>query len=231
MPNSPSIQEHTKVNENSPQPQSLQTPDWTGHYKGFIPCNACEKKLFSIQLHPDQTYTLQEIQFFKRKSKQKQSFGVFNFDPHDSSLIQLTEDKSHKKRYLRWHDQFLEIQDQHQNRHKDFEKYQIPKIQNIEVNNALKNVDIQADLFKTEKILANEVESTKLTYFFEINNQSDRALKIRDSDIVLVDENNNEYQATIDNSPVPPIQPNKTDYQLVSFIHAESAPPLYIKIK
>ncbi|MFH7806190.1 copper resistance protein NlpE N-terminal domain-containing protein [Acinetobacter sp. BSP-53] len=230
-PNSPLIQDHAKTNDHLSKPQNLKTPNWTGHYKVFIPCKACEKKLFSIQLHPNQTYTLKEIQFFKQKTKQKQSSGTFSFDPQNSRLIQLTEDKSNKMRYLSWHDQFLELRDRHKNQRKDFEKYQIPKIQKIEVNNALKHVDIQADLFKTEKIRSNKIESTKLTYFFEINNHSDRALKIRDSDIVLVDDKNNEYPASIDNSPVPPIQPNKTNYHLVSFIHSESSPRLYIKIK
>ena len=114
-PNSPLIQDHTKTNDHLSKPQNQQIPDWTGHYKGFIPCKACEKKLFSIQLHPNQTYTLKEIQFFKQKTRQKQSSGTFSFDPQNSRLIQLTENKSNKIRYLSWHDQFLELRDQVRN--------------------------------------------------------------------------------------------------------------------
>ena len=138
------------------------------------------------------------------------------------------EDKTHKIHYIALHDQFIELLDQNKNRFENFEKYQIPKVQDIEVNNALKHVSIQADLFKIEKINLNSVENTKLTYLFEINNHSDRVLKLRDNDIILVDEKNNEHISTIENSL---IAPNKTRYELVSFVYPNPSPPTYIKIK
>ena len=229
--NTSSIKQDVKQNQQSPAPIQTEMPDWLGHYKAFVPCHACEKQLISLQLNQNKTYTLKEVQFFKQKLQQKESSGTFHFNAQNSNLIQLIEDKTHKTRYISLHDQFIELLDQNKNRFENFEKYQIPKVHNIEVNNALKHVDIRADLFKIEKIKLNSLENTKLTYLFEINNHSERPLKLRDSDIVLVDEKNIEHISTIKNSLVTPIQANKTQYELITFIYPESYPPAYIKIK
>ena len=222
-----SIKEDADLHQ--PSLKAMQTQaDWLGHYKAFIPCHSCEKKLISLQLNQNKSYTLKEVQFFKQKQRQKESSGTFHFNAQNSNLIQLIEDKTHKIHYIALHDQFIELLDQNKNRFENFEKYQIPKVQDIEVNNALKHVSIQADLFKIEKINLNSVENTKLTYLFEINNHSDRVLKLRDNDIVLVDEKNNEHISTIENSL---IAPNKTRYELVSFVYPNLSPPTYIKIK
>lgn len=223
-----SIKEDADLHQQSLRAMQTQTPDWLGHYKAFIPCHSCEKKLISLQLNQNKSYTLKEVQFFKQKQRQKESSGTFHFNAQNSNLIQLIEDKTHKIHYIALHDQFIELLDQNKNRFENFEKYQIPKVQLIEVNNALKHVSIQADLFKIEKINLNSVENTKLTYLFEINNHSDRVLKLRDNDIVLVDEKNNEHISTIENSL---IAPNKTRYELVSFVYPNPSPPTYIKIK
>ena len=223
-----SIKEDADLHQQSLRAMQTQTPDWLGHYKAFVPCHSCEKKLISLQLNQNKSYTLKEVQFFKQKQRQKESSGTFHFNAQNSNLIQLIEDKTHKIHYIALHDQFIELLDQNKNRFENFEKYQIPKVQLIEVNNALKHVSIQADLFKIEKINLNSVENTKLTYLFEINNHSDRVLKLRDNDIVLVDEKNNEHISTIENSL---IAPNKTRYELVSFVYPNPSPPTYIKIK
>lgn len=223
-----SIKENTAPHQPSLKAMQTQTPDWLGHYKAFVPCHSCEKKLISLQLNQNKSYTLKEVKFFKQKQQQKESSGTFHFNAQNSNLIQLIEDKTHKIHYIALHDQFIELLDQNKNHFENFEKYQIPKVQLIEVNNALKHVSIQADLFKIEKINLNSVENTKLTYLFEINNHSDRVLKLRDNDIVLVDEKNNEHISTIENSL---IAPNKTRYELVSFIYPNPSPPTYIKIK
>ena len=226
-----SLNEKVKPPEQPSKPIQVQIPDWVGHYKAFIPCDACEKKLVSLQLHHNKTYALKEISFFKQKIKQKESSGTFSFDEQNSNLLQLIDDKTKQNRYFSLHDHSIEPLNQNKNQFKDFEKYQIPQVQNIEVNNALKYVDIQADLFKSEKIESNGIESTKLTYFFEINNHSDRPLKLRDSDIVLVDAKNNEHISIIENDPLSPIKPNKTQHELVSFIYPETYQAAYIKIK
>lgn len=223
-----SIKENIDPHQPSLKAMQTQAPDWLGHYKAFVPCHSCEKKLISLQLNQNKSYTLKEVQFFKQKQRQKESSGTFHFNAQNSNLIQLIEDKTHKIHYIVLHDQFIELLDQNKNRFENFEKYQIPKVQLIEVNNALKHVSIQADLFKIEKINLNSVENTKLTYLFEINNHSDRVLKLRDNDIVLVDEKNNEHISTIENSL---IAPNKTRYELVSFVYPNLSPPTYIKIK
>ena len=223
-----SIKEDADLHQQSLRAMQTQTPDWLGHYKAFIPCHSCEKKLISLQLNQNKSYTLKEVQFFKQKQRQKESSGTFHFNAQNSNSVQLIEDKTHKIHYIALHDQFIELLDQNKNRFENFEKYQIPKVQLIEVNNALKHVSIQADLFKIEQINLNSIENTKLTYLFEINNHSDRVLKLRDNDIVLVDEKNNEHISTIENSL---IAPNKTRYELVSFVYPNPSPPTYIKIK
>jgi len=222
-----------KVNlpEHSSKPISVEVPDWVGYYKAFIPCDNCEKKLISLRFHQNQTYALKEMSFFKQRIKQKESSGTFTFDEKNSNLLQLSDDKTKKNRYFSLHQHSIELLDQNKKPFKNFEQYQIPQVQNIEVNNALKYVDIQADLFKSEKIQLNGSESTQLTYFFEINNQSDRPLKLRDSDIVLVDNKNNEHIATIKDNPISPIKSNNTHYELVVFIYPDSSQPAYIKIK
>ena len=183
-----SIKEDADLHQQSLREMQTQTPDWLGHYKAFVPCHSCGKKLISLQLNQNKSYTLKEVQFFKQKQRQKESSGTFHFNAQNSNSVQLIEDKTHKIHYIALHDQFIELLDQNKNRFENFEKYQIPKVQLIEVNNALKHVSIQADLFKIEQINLNSIENTKLTYLFEINNHSDRVLKLRDNDIVLVDE-------------------------------------------
>ncbi|WP_171262734.1 copper resistance protein NlpE N-terminal domain-containing protein [Acinetobacter sp. ANC 4470] len=229
--NTSSIKQDVKPNQQSSTSIQTKTPDWLGHYKAFVPCHSCEKQLISLQLNQNKTYTLKEVQFFKQKLQQKKSSGTFHFNAQNSNLIQLIEDKTYQTRYISLHDQLIELLDQNKNRFENFEKYQIPKVHNIKVNNALKHVDIQADLLKIEKIKINSVENTKLTYLFEINNHSDRPLKLHDNDIVLVDEKNNEHISIMKNSQITPIQANKTQYELISFIYPESYPPAYIKIK
>lgn len=223
-----SIKQETDPHLHSLKAMQTQAPDWLGHYKAFVPCHSCEKKLISLQLNQNKTYTLKEVQFFKQKQQQKESSGTLHFNTQNTNLVQLVEDKTHKIHYIALHDQFIELLDQNKKQFENFEKYQIGKVQHIEVNNALKHVSIQADLFKIEKINLNSVENTKLTYLFEINNHSDRVLKLRDSDIVLVDEKNNEHISTIENSL---IAPNKTRYELVSFVYPKASPPTFIKIK
>ncbi|NNG82585.1 copper resistance protein NlpE N-terminal domain-containing protein [Acinetobacter sp. ANC 5378] len=226
-----SLNEKVNLPEQPSKPIQVQTPDWVGHYKAFIPCDACEKKLISLQLHQNKTYTLKEISFFKQKIKQKEFSGTFTLDEQNSNLLQFIDNKTKQNRYFSLHDHSIEPLDQNKTQFKNFEKYQIPQVQNIEVNNALKYVDIQADLFKSEKIESNGIESTKLTYFFEINNHSDQPLKLRDSDIVLVDAKNNEHISIIENDPLSPVKPNKTQHELVSFIYPETYQAAYIKIK
>lgn len=226
-----SLNKKVNLPEQPSKPIQVQIPDWVGHYKAFIPCDTCEKKLISLQLHQNKTYTLKEISFFKQKIKQKESSGTFTFDEQNSNLLQFIDDKTKQNRYFSLHDHSIEPLNQNKTQFKDFEKHQIPQVQNIEVNNALKYVDIQADLFKSEKIESNGIESTKLTYFFEINNHSDQPLKLRDSDIVLVDAKNNEHISIIENDPLSPVKPNKTQHELVSFIYPETYQAAYIKIK
>lgn len=226
-----SLNEKVKPADQPSKPIPVQIPNWVGHYKAFIPCAACEKQLVSLRLHQDKTYTLKEASLFKQKMKQKESSGTFVFDEKNSNLLQLVDDKTKQNRYFSLHDHSIEPLDQNKNQFKDFEQYQIPQVQNIEVNNALKYVDIQADLFKSEKVESNGIKSTKLTYFFEINNHSDRALKLRDSDIVLIDAKNNEHISTFENSPISPIKANKTQHELISFIYPESYQAAYINIK
>lgn len=226
-----SLNEKVSLPEQPSKPIQVKVPDWVGYYKAFIPCDTCEKKLISLRLHQNQTYSLKEISFLKQKIKQKESSGTFTFDEQNSNLLQLSDDKTKKNRYFSLHQHSIELLDQNKNPFKNFEQYQIPQVQNIQVNNALKYVDIQADLFKSEKIQLNGIESTQLTYFFEINNQSDRPLKLRNSDIVLVDNKNNEYIATIKNNPSSPIKSNSTQHELIVFIYPDSSQPAYIKIK
>ncbi len=226
-----SIKQDVNPNQHASKPMQAQVPDWLGHYKAFVPCDSCEKKLISLQLNQNKTYTLKEVQFLKHKRQQKESSGTFNFNAQNSNLLQLTEDKTDKIRYIALHNQLIELLDQNKNRFENFEQYQIPKVHHIEVNNALKHVSIQADLLKIEKIKLNSVENSKLTYLFEINNHSDRALKLRDNDIVLVDEKNNEHISIMENSQIAPIQANKTQYELICFIYPSPYPPAYIKIK
>ena len=210
---------------------STKIPDWIADYKGFIACEDCEKILVSLQLNKDHSYTLKEVYFFKQRIKQKQSTGTFTVDPHDSNIVQLLNGKNKNMRYLSIHPQQVEFLDHHKHSFLEASKYKIAAIQNIEVNNALKYVDIQADLSSTEDVLLNNIPSTQLTYFFEVNNHAEHALKLRNSDIVLVDQHNNEHKASIQDSPIAPIASNTTQYLLVSFTYPKANTAAYINIK
>ena len=63
-----SIKEDADLHQQSLRAMQTQTPDWLGHYKAFVPCHSCEKKLISLQLNQNKSYTLKEVQFFKSLS-------------------------------------------------------------------------------------------------------------------------------------------------------------------
>ena len=63
-----SIKENIDPHQPSLKAMQTQAPDWLGHYKAFIPCHSCEKKLISLQLNQNKSYTLKEVQFFKSLS-------------------------------------------------------------------------------------------------------------------------------------------------------------------
>lgn len=209
----------------------IQTPEWAAQYQAFIPCDKCEKRWMSLQLYSDMTYTLKEVSFLKQKNSHKTSMGKLSFDSENAKIVQLTEAETQKIYYFYLRPDAIEPLDNHKKSLDSADHYQLTKVENIEVNNALKYVDIQANLYKSEKLLLDSVNYIKLSYFFEIDNHSDNVIKLKAKDIVLVDHKYNEYIANFENDPLISIQPKTADYQLISFLYPETSSPAYINIK
>lgn len=227
---SSTLQENHKI---PPEPvvKQLEMPDWVANYQAFIPCDSCEKRLMSLQLFQDKTYVLKEVKFLKQKTKQKESTGSLSFDPENPNIMQLIDTKTQKKYYFALHAAAIELLDNQKKSLPASDQYQLQKVESIEVNNALKYVDIQADLYTSENVILDSVHYIKLSYFFEIDNHSDTTIKLRASDIVLVDHKYNEYPSLFEDDSLLSIQPHATDYQLVSFLYPEIDSPAYINIK
>lgn len=209
----------------------IQTPEWAAQYQAFIPCDKCEKRWMSLQLYSDMTYTLKEVSFLKQKNSHKTSMGMLSFDSENAKIVQLTEAETQKIYYFYLRPDAIEPLNNHKKSLDSADQYQLTKVENIEVNNALKYVDIQANLYKSEKLLLDSVNYIKLSYFFEIDNHSDNVIKLKAKDIVLVDHKYNEYIANFENDPLISIQPKTADYQLISFLYPETSSPAYINIK
>ena len=131
----------------------IQTPEWAAQYQAFIPCDKCEKRWMSLQLYSDMTYTLKEVSFLKQKNSHKTSMGTLSFDSENAKIVQLTEAETQKIYYFYLRPDAIEPLDNHKNSLDSADHYQLTKVENIEVNNALKYVDIQANLYKSEKLL------------------------------------------------------------------------------
>jgi len=81
---------------------SKNSLDWTGTYKGIIPCADCEGIEVEITLNDDNTFSSQST-YIGTKKAQKNVFtetGTFEWDEKGNTIKTVTSDKSNKKSYI-----------------------------------------------------------------------------------------------------------------------------------
>ena len=81
---------------------SKNSLDWTGTYKGTIPCADCEGIAIEITLNEDHTFSSQST-YIGTKKTQKNVFketGTFEWDEKGNTIKTVTSDKSNKKSYI-----------------------------------------------------------------------------------------------------------------------------------
>ncbi|MCH7335947.1 copper resistance protein NlpE [Acinetobacter sp. NIPH 2699] len=83
--------------------------DWNGSYKGILPCADCEGIETKLELNSDKTFELEETYLgkgdgksFESKGDGKsfESKGTFQFDNHNTSIIQLDQAGDNRKYFV-----------------------------------------------------------------------------------------------------------------------------------
>ena len=83
------------------QAESTQTAEsasnWSGEYKGILPCANCEGIQTELKLNEDKTYELKQAYLGKGDDKPFENKGSFTFDSKNTSLIMLDEKAENRK--------------------------------------------------------------------------------------------------------------------------------------
>ncbi|KIA98649.1 hypothetical protein OA93_09155 [Flavobacterium sp. KMS] len=74
--------------------------DWSGTYKGVIPCADCEGIEQEITINEDKTFTLKETYLGKTKDNKFTETGTFTWDKDGSIITTITNDKSRTTSYI-----------------------------------------------------------------------------------------------------------------------------------
>ena len=101
----------------------------------------------------------------------------------------------------------------------------------MQVGNALKHVDIQAEHVQNVEVKELNDPVMAHDYFLAIHNQSDQALQLHANDLVLVDQQYQEYAAVVDPHFLEPIPAQQKQWIKVSFHYPASVQAGVIKIK
>ncbi len=92
----------TETEVHNSEDNSKNSVDWTGTYKGTIPCADCEGIEVEITLNDDNTFSSQST-YLGTKKIQKNVFtetGTFKWDEKGNTIKTVTSDKSSKKSYI-----------------------------------------------------------------------------------------------------------------------------------
>lgn len=223
---------------------SIETIEqWTGDFKALLPCERCEQHVIHLRLNEDQSFELNEVQLFKQRSRENNVTGHIqavtpktissNQEPSTSTadqwLLQTQNGRTYANIQLTAYGLELHLQQQ-QSQHAA-KKVLLHPVENMQVSNALKQVDIQAE--QVQSVAIKELNDPVIAhdYFLAIHNQSDQTLKLNASDLILVDQQYHEYAAVIEPEFLSPIPAQQKQWIKVSFHYPASIQADVIKIK
>lgn len=203
----------------APQPEPL-----TGHYKTILDCDDCQQRILELKIHPDQSYSLQDTRIYARRQRSQNTKGQVSYTNEQTAQLISTDQQIQQ---LQPTANGLEIVDASSKQ----PALKLERVATIEVSNALKHADIQAE--HIDSLSFRDITDTVKAhdYYMRIHNQSDQPLKLKVSDIILVDQNYQEYNALVDESFLEPIPAQHTRYNKISFNYPDNAVADYIKVK
>lgn len=201
-----------------PQPEPL-----TGHYKAILDCENCQQRIVELKINPDQSYSLQDTRIYHTRQRTQDTQGQVSYHERTAQLISADQEIQQ----LQLTANGLELVDASSKQ----PALKLERVATIEVSNALKHADIQAE--HIDSLSFRDITDTVKAhdYYMRIHNQSDQPLKLQVSDIILVDQNYQEYNALVDESFLEPIPAQQTRYNKISFNYPDNAVADYIKVK
>jgi len=217
----------------------------TGNFKALLPCDHCEQHVIHLRLNDDQTFQLNDIKRWKQRHRENLVTGTIhaaqdNKQPQHLSqttanewLLNTENGEVYARIQLTTHG--LKFNLYKQKNIKDQPKIEtqvfLHPVESMKVSNALKHVDIQAE--HVQNIEVKELNDPVMAhdYFLAIHNQSNQALQLHASDLILLDQQYQEYAAVVDPQFLVPIPAQQKQWIKVSFYYPTSVQADVIKIK
>ena len=221
----------------------------TGNFKALLPCDHCEQHVIHLRLNDDQTFQLIDIKRSKQRQRENQVAGTIqaaqgnnqqdkqNQHPSQNTanewLLNTENGQAYARIQLTAHGLQFSLYNQKniQNQQKNETQVFLHPVENMQVSNALKHVDIQAE--HVQNIEVKELNDPVMAhdYFLAIHNQSNQALQLHASDLILLDQQYQEYAAVVDPQFLVPIPAQQKQWIKVSFHYPASVQADVIKIK
>ncbi|MEZ7923039.1 copper resistance protein NlpE N-terminal domain-containing protein [Acinetobacter towneri] len=245
LPSEPQITPKTEVQNSA----TSWTGQATGNFRALLPCDNCEQHVIHLRLNDDQTFQLIDIKRSKQRQRENQVAGTIqaaqgnnqqdkqNQHPSQNTanewLLNTENGQAYARIQLTAHGlQFsLYNQKKTQNQQKNETQVFLHPVENMQVSNALKHVDIQAEHVQNVEVKELNDPVMAHDYFLAIHNQSDQALQLHANDLVLVDQQYQEYAAVVDPHFLEPIPAQQKQWIKVSFHYPASVEADVIKIK
>ena len=221
----------------------------TGNFKALLPCDHCEQHVIHLRLNDDQTFQLNDIKRWKQRQRENQVTGTIQAiqdnkqrekqtqHPSQTSinewLLNTENGEAYARIQLTTHGLKFNLYKQKniKNQPKTESQVFLQPVESMQVSNALKHVDIQAE--HVQNIEVKELNDPVMAhdYFLAIHNQSNQALQLHASDLILLDQQYQEYAAVIDPQFLKPIPAQQKQWIKVSFYYPTSVQADVIKIK
>ena len=217
----------------------------TGNFKALLPCDHCEQHVIHLHLNDDQTFQLSDIKRWKQRHRENLVTGTIhaaqdNKQPQHLSqttanewLLNTENGEVYARIQLTTHG--LKFNLYKQKNIKDQPKTEtqvfLQPVESMQVSNALKHVDIQAEYVQDVEIKELNRPVIAHDYILAIRNQSEHTLQLHASDLILVDRQYQEYAAVVDPQFLKPIPAQQKQWIKVSFHYPTSVQADVIKIK
>lgn len=245
LPSEPQITPKTEVQNSA----TSWTGQATGNFRALLPCDNCEQHVIHLRLNDDQTFQLNDIKRWKQRQRENQVTGMIQAaqdnkqrekqTQHPSQttinewLLNTENGEAYARIQLTPHGLKFSLYKQKniKNQPKTETQVFLQPVESMQVSNALKHVDIQAEYVQDVEIKELNDPVIAHDYFLAIHNQSEQTLQLHASDLILVDRQYQEYAAVVDLQFLKPIPAQQKQWIKVSFHYPTSVQADVIKIK
>ena len=221
----------------------------TGNFKALLHCDHCEQHVIHLRLNDDQTFQLNDIKRWKQRQRENQVTGTIQAAqdnkqrekqtqyPSQTTINEWVLNTENGEAYARIqltpHGLKFSLYNQKniQNQQKNETQVFLQPVESMQVSNALKHVDIQAEYVQDVEIKELNHPVIAHDYILAIHNQSEHTLQLHASDLILVDRQYQEYAAVVDPQFLKPIPAQQKQWIKVSFHYPTSVQADVIKIK